>query len=137
MINYVKSTLANHVISICNDAHILAVTGLLDGKRAITNKWMYSETIKYRPEINWVHRASWVHENRFWTSSGISAGIDLAAAFVIEVYSKKIGQLVTDILGYTPELNPDNDPFVDTVKSPKYDTEWDCRNTSGIGIQYM
>ncbi|GAB5588718.1 hypothetical protein Unana1_03618 [Umbelopsis nana] len=113
---FIRESKAKHIISICNGATILASTGLLDGKRATTNKWWYEDVIKVHPKVNWVHRARWVSDGRYWTSSGISAGMDLMAAFVTEIYGPKIGQLTTDILEYTPELNPENDPFVDTWK---------------------
>lgn len=116
VLDFIRDSGAKHVISICNGANILAMTGLLDGKRATTNKWWYKDIIQCRPEVNWVHKARWVHDDRYWTSSGISAGIDLTAAFVSEIYGPRIGQLVTDILEYSPEQNPDNDAFVETWK---------------------
>ncbi|KAI9288738.1 class I glutamine amidotransferase-like protein [Umbelopsis sp. AD052] len=116
VLKFIADSKAQTIITICNGAGILASTGLLDGKKATTNKWWFKEVTSARPEVNWVQKARWVHEGRFWTSSGISSGLDVVAAYIRETYGEKIGELIPDILEYTPELNPDNDPFVDTWK---------------------
>ncbi|CAO3657713.1 unnamed protein product [Umbelopsis ramanniana] len=125
VLKFVTESKAQTIITICNGAGILASTGLLDGKRATTNKWWFKEVTNARPQVNWVQKARWVHEGRFWTSSGISSGLDVVAAYIREMYGEKIGELIPDILEYSPELNPDNDPFVDAWKKyvPSHQTE--------------
>lgn len=116
ILKFITESKAQTIISICNGTGILAATGLLDGKKATTNKWWYKEVTSGRPQVNWVQKARWVHDGRYWTSSGISSGMDLVAAYIRETFGEHTGGLVTDILEYTPELNPDNDPFVDAWK---------------------
>lgn len=121
VLDFIKNTKARHIITVCNGSPVLAATGLLDGHKATTNKWLYEYLIETRPQVNWVAKARWVHDGRFWTSSGVSAGMDLASAYVREIYGEKVAELCTDMIEYTPELNPDNDPFCGVYKkySPK------------------
>ncbi|KAI8581004.1 hypothetical protein K450DRAFT_234160 [Umbelopsis ramanniana AG] len=107
VLKFITESKAQTIITVCNGTGILAATGLLDGKKEVTSG---------RPQVNWVQKARWVHEGRYWTSSGISAGMDVVAAYIRETFGEQIGELVPDILEYTPELNPDNDPFVDAWK---------------------
>jgi transcriptional regulator GlxA family with amidase domain len=125
ILKFITESKAQTIISICNGAEILAATGLLDGKKATTNKWWFKEVTSGRPQVNWVLKARWVHEGRYWTSSGISAGLDVVAAYIRETFGDQIGELIPDILEYTPELNPDNDLFVDAWKKylPSNQTE--------------
>ena len=47
--------------------------GLLDGRRATTNKMFFSWPETW-PAVRWVREARWVEDGTFWTSSGVSAG---------------------------------------------------------------
>ncbi|CAM0137830.1 hypothetical protein VKS41_001044 [Umbelopsis sp. WA50703] len=116
VLEFIKNTKARNIITVCNGAPILAATGLLDGHRATTNKWFYEYITQLRPQVNWVPKARWVHDGRYWTSSGVTAGMDVAAAYIREVFGEKVGELCTDIMEYSPELNSDNDPFCDIEK---------------------
>ncbi|SJL12119.1 uncharacterized protein ARMOST_15540 [Armillaria ostoyae] len=67
-------------------------TGLLDGKRATTNKEMFKvikEDTKDLP-ITWIAKARWVatEDKKIWSSSGITAGMDLAYAFLEYITGK-------------------------------------------------
>lgn len=67
LINTVK-TLAQatpHVASICTGAALLARTGLLDGKRATTNKRAFKWAISQGPNVEWVRQARWVEDGKF------------------------------------------------------------------------
>jgi transcriptional regulator GlxA family with amidase domain len=125
VLKFIAESKTQTIIGICNGAGILASTALLDGKRATTNKWWFKDVTSVRRQVNWMHKARWMHQGRFWTSSGISSGMDLVAAYIREMYGEKIGALITDVLEYTPELNPDNDSLVDAWKKhvPSNQTE--------------
>ncbi len=70
--------------SVCVGAFLLAQAGLLDGRRA-TSHWKFSrELAKRYPEIQVVSEPVWVKDGNIYTSAGISAGIDLALAWVEE-----------------------------------------------------
>jgi transcriptional regulator GlxA family with amidase domain len=51
--------------------------------------------------VQWVREARWVEDGKFATSSGVSAGIDMALA----VIAKLIGQQVSDNLAVATEYD--------------------------------
>lgn len=76
--------LAPRVASVCSGAAILAATGALDGRRATTH-WAAAPVIaRIFPKIRMEPDAIHVRDGKFWTSAGITAGMDLALALVEE-----------------------------------------------------
>ncbi|KAJ3813445.1 class I glutamine amidotransferase-like protein [Lentinula lateritia] len=77
---------AKHILTICTGSWILAGTGLLDGKKATTNKMMYKIVTESTKDLNitWIPKARYVvnDDKKIWTSSGVTAGMDLAHAFL-------------------------------------------------------
>ncbi|KAJ3872547.1 class I glutamine amidotransferase-like protein [Lentinula edodes] len=77
---------AKHILTICTGSWILAGTGLLDGKKATTNKMMYKIVTESTKDLNisWIPKARYVvnDDKKIWTSSGVTAGVDLAHAFL-------------------------------------------------------
>lgn len=68
--------------SVCSGSFLLAAAGLLDGRRATTH-WRRSEALAQRfPSIRVEADRIFVQDGKFWTSAGITAGIDLALALV-------------------------------------------------------
>jgi transcriptional regulator GlxA family with amidase domain len=70
------------IASVCSGALLLAAAGLLDGKRATTHWSRVNEMKRLYPAVQVEPDHLWVHDGRFWTSAGISAGIDLALALI-------------------------------------------------------
>jgi transcriptional regulator GlxA family with amidase domain len=70
--------------SVCVGAFLLAEAGLLDGRRA-TAHWKFGQELTKRyPKVRVVQEPIWVRDGNIYTSAGISAGIDLALAWVEE-----------------------------------------------------
>lgn len=68
--------------SVCSGAFILAGAGLLDGRRATTH-WNACEALRrFRPEVRLEPDAIFVADPPFYTSAGVTAGIDMCLAFV-------------------------------------------------------
>lgn len=68
--------------SVCSGAFALAAAGLLDGRRATTH-WASCEAMRtFRPAVRLEPDAIYVADPPFYTSAGITAGIDLCLAFV-------------------------------------------------------
>ncbi|WP_243144783.1 hypothetical protein [Litoreibacter roseus] len=62
------------------------MTGLLDGRRVTTNKLDFTSTVPLAPHVEWVKEARWVEDGKFFTSSGVSAGMDMALAVVANLF---------------------------------------------------
>lgn len=61
--------------------------------------------------MNWVLEARWVTDGNLWTSSGISAGIDMMYAFISELYGEKAAQELANQSEYRRNTDPNDDPF--------------------------
>jgi len=75
---------ARRVASVCTGAFLLADAGLLDGKR-VTTHWMFAKELARRyPALLVEADRIYTQEGRFYTSAGVTAGMDLALALVEE-----------------------------------------------------
>ncbi|KAJ7798933.1 class I glutamine amidotransferase-like protein [Mycena olivaceomarginata] len=88
---------AKYVMSVCDGAFQLALAGVLNGKRATTNKLFYRTIV--------------VSEGgKVWTSSGVAAGSDMALAFVEHPAGAKVARHIRG--GFEiPETAEKDDPF--------------------------
>lgn len=100
-----------HVASVCTGAAILARTGMLDGVRATTNKRAFKWATGQGPNVQWVRQARWVEDGKYFTSSGISAGTDMALALIARLFGTERAQSVADGAEYIWNSDPTNDPF--------------------------
>ena len=70
--------------AVCVGAFLLAEAGLLDGKKA-TSHWKFGKELAKRyPQVKVETDPLWVRDGNIYTSAGVSAGIDLALAWVEE-----------------------------------------------------
>jgi transcriptional regulator GlxA family with amidase domain len=70
--------------AVCVGAFLLAEAGLLDDRRA-TAHWRFGPELAARyPDVKVEHEPLWVKDGNIYTCAGISAGIDLALAWVEE-----------------------------------------------------
>jgi transcriptional regulator GlxA family with amidase domain len=70
--------------AVCVGSFLLAEAGLLKGRRATTH-WRFGRELASRyPGVRVEHEPLWVRDGNIYTSAGISAGIDLALAWVEE-----------------------------------------------------
>ncbi|MFF5102175.1 GlxA family transcriptional regulator [Streptomyces sp. NPDC000134] len=72
------------VTSVCVGAHILAATGLLDGKRATTH-WSTAQRLAAdHPAVEVDADPIFIREGDVWTGAGISACLDLSLALIAD-----------------------------------------------------
>ncbi|KAK3291773.1 DJ-1/PfpI family protein [Chaetomium fimeti] len=114
-IDYIAATYpkVKYLITVCTGSALAARAGILDGKRATTNKASWDANVIYGPKVKWVPRARWVVDGNVWTSSGISAGIDATLAFIEEMYGKENATYVANLMEYERHGDPNRDPFSD------------------------
>ena len=68
--------------SVCSGALVLAAAGVLDGRRATTH-WGYCEAMReLRPAVQLEPDAIFVADPPYYTSAGVTAGIDLCLTLV-------------------------------------------------------
>ncbi len=99
------------VASVCTGAALLAKAGILDGRRATTNKIAFEWVAAQSTEIDWQRRARWVVDGKFWTSSGVSAGTDMALALVEHFYGRATASETARRAEYVWRDDPSDDPF--------------------------
>jgi transcriptional regulator GlxA family with amidase domain len=81
---------ARRVCSVCTGAFVLAATGLLEGRR-VTTHWAFAATLAERfPELDVDPDAIYCRDGKYWTSAGVSAGMDLALALVEEDLGREL-----------------------------------------------
>lgn len=75
---------AVRVASVCSGAFVLAAAGLLD-RRRVTTHWGAAAALQKRfANVEVEPDRIYVRDGRFWTSAGVTAGIDLALAMVAD-----------------------------------------------------
>lgn len=68
--------------SVCTGAFLLAATGLLDGHR-VTTHWRTAERLRQGfSRLDVVDEQIFCESGKYWTTAGVTAGIDLALALV-------------------------------------------------------
>jgi transcriptional regulator GlxA family with amidase domain len=74
----------DRIASVCSGAFVLAAAGLLDGRRATTH-WEHCDTLaRLYPSVTVEADPIYVRDGNVSTSAGVTAGMDLALAFVEE-----------------------------------------------------
>jgi transcriptional regulator GlxA family with amidase domain len=80
--------------SVCSGAFVLAAAGLLNGRRAATHWLGCSRLQRLFPRVTVDRHAIFVVDGRFWTSAGVTTGIDMALAMVEKDHGSKIADSI-------------------------------------------
>jgi putative intracellular protease/amidase len=106
-----RANKAQYVLSVCSGSAILAKAALLDGLKATCNKQYYGLLIGNGPKVDWQPKARWVEDGKFVTSSGVSAGTDMALAVIAKLYGEETANGIAKGTEYVRNSDPHNDPF--------------------------
>ncbi|KAF4433767.1 DJ-1 family [Fusarium acutatum] len=137
VINFVKKTYPGlkYLITTCTGAGIAARAGVLDGKRATTNKKAWKTVTAMGPDVKWVSPARWTVDGNIWTSSGVSkpqilgfsahnghkqvtSGLDLIFAFIEEVYGTTYAKDLQGIIEFNRVKDACEDSFAEEHQVP-------------------
>jgi transcriptional regulator GlxA family with amidase domain len=82
------------IATVCTGAYLAAEAGLLDGRR-VTTHWASADhlAVEY-PSLQVDADPIYLRDGRFWTSAGVTAGIDLALALVQDDLGIEVTQTV-------------------------------------------
>ena len=99
-IRQIDST-STYTTSVCTGAWILGATGLLKDKEATTH-W-YGKKILADEFGAIIQDKRFVKTGKYWTSAGVTAGMDMSLALVNEIMGKKYTQAVMLDIEYNPK----------------------------------
>lgn len=102
---------ARYVISVCTGSALLAKTGLLDGQRATSNKNAFDWVVTQGPNVHWVREARWIEDGKYFTSSGVSAGMDMALGLIERILGRSTSDQVAKWAEYSWHSDSTRDPF--------------------------
>ena len=106
-----KAGEATWIASVCTGAALVAAAGVLDGRRATTNKAAFEWVASHSDKVEWQPRARWVVDGNVLTSSGVSAGTDMALALVEQLYDHAQAEEAARVAEYVWNGDPNDDPF--------------------------
>jgi transcriptional regulator GlxA family with amidase domain len=131
--------------SVCSGIYGLAPTGLLDG-REVTTHWRYARDVAQRfPMLKVNHKRPLVQDGRFYTSTGLSAGLSLSLAMIQEDYGPYVATSVgRDLLLYPVQQDRQDLP-PEPAQFESYRTDrfadlvaWIVRNLQGdLSVEIM
>jgi transcriptional regulator GlxA family with amidase domain len=93
-----RGKMARRTASVCTGAFLLAASGMLDGRRAVTHWSFCAELARHFPAVRVEPDPIFVRDGPVWTSAGVTAGIDLALALVEEDLGRDVALAVARYL---------------------------------------
>jgi putative intracellular protease/amidase len=98
--------------SVCTGSALLAKAGVLDGKKATSNKQVFNLAVASSDKVDWIESARWVDDGNVVTSSGVSAGIDMSLAIIARLFDVDTAEAIANGAEYTWHRDANIDPFV-------------------------
>ncbi len=107
---------ARYVAGVCTGSALLAKTGMLDGRLATSNKLAFDWVASQGPKVHWVHKARWVEDGKFFTSSGVSAGMDMSLGLIERILGRPASEHAARQTEYIRNPDSTDDPFATPEK---------------------
>ena len=106
-----QSENAKFITSVCIGSALLAKAGILNGKRATSNKMNFKWVVTQGPNVNWIKHARWVEDGNIFTSSGVSAGMDMTLGLISKILGQDAAEQAALWAEYSWHTDPEQDPF--------------------------
>ena len=102
---------AKWCLSVCTGSALLAAAGCLDGHSATSNKKAFGWASSFGSGVDWKAAARWVADGKFYTSSGVAAGMDMALGFIADQYGENLAQQIANDTEYARQTDAEQDDF--------------------------
>lgn len=99
------------VLSVCTGSALLAKAGILDNKKATSNKLSWQWVIAQSDQVNWIQQARWIVDDKYYTSSGVSAGIDMTLGFIADRHNINTACRIAHYTEYSWQQDNESDNF--------------------------
>ncbi|QIV95937.1 DJ-1/PfpI family protein [Allofrancisella inopinata] len=107
---------AKYIFTVCTGSSLFSQTKLLDGKKATSNKKALNWTKSIAADVIWIDKARWIKDGNIYTSSGVSAGIDMSLGFVADLLGYEVAKQKSIEIEYNWYEDSNIDPFADIYK---------------------
>lgn len=97
---------SDFVLTVCTGS-ALAAAGLLDGKKATSNKIAFDWASSLGPKVLWDRDARWTKDGKYYTSGGVAAGIDMALGFAADRLGREKALSIAEAMEYRWNDNPE------------------------------
>ena len=126
-LNWIKQIdkTTHYTTSVCTGSWILGATGLLKGKNATSN-WYRAEEVMAMYGANF-KKERWVKDGKYWTSAGVTAGMDMSLAIIDDLMGRRYTEGVMLDLEYDPKppynagVPEKSEPIVADMMKEMYD----------------
>ena len=102
---------SGYVLTVCTGSALLARTGLLDGRQATSNKKAFEWATSFGSNVQWMRQARWTVDGKYYTSSGVSAGMDMTFGFLSDVHGVDFARRIAFEMEYQWQEDRSVDPF--------------------------
>lgn len=103
--------ISEFVLTVCTGSALLAKTGLLKNRAAPSNKLAFDWVRSQDETVGWHRKTRWIADGKYYSSSGVSAGMDMALGFVSDVISPETADTVSRTMEYVRNADSGLDPF--------------------------
>ena len=67
--------------------------------------------------VHWIQQARWVRDGNVYTSSGVSAGMDMTLGFIRDMHGEKTAREIIRMIEYIWNEDQNHDPFAVGIES--------------------
>ncbi|KEY66218.1 hypothetical protein S7711_09231 [Stachybotrys chartarum IBT 7711] len=119
-VNFVRKTYPKlkYLLTTCTGAGIAAQAGVMNDKRATTNKSAWARITSLGPKVKWVSPARWAVDGNVWSASGVTSALDMIFLFIEEVYGAAAATRIEGTLEYVRKTDACDDPFAARFNVP-------------------